>query len=176
MMNGNGQVWTEHLVPDVNPCGALRHFTDTDLPFREGKATQLAAMGRRDSPFQMYQAIMECYGYGLNRVQDRWHYIAWLFSNKQLYENAKGCCVKKEMATFQLDEQYAGIELKYFAPPERPGDIWYRKFDLDWSKNIETQSIPTMLRVAARRIEQALETGDGVTPNATVAKKAEDAG
>jgi hypothetical protein len=174
-MNGNGQMWTEHLFPDVNPCGTLRHFTDTDLPFASGKATQLAMSGRRDAPFQMYAALMEPYGYGINRMQDRWHYITWLFDNKQLYENAKGSCVQKEFATIQMDEPYASIQIRYFEPPTKdPSFIWYRKFDLDWSRErIDSQSLPTMLRVAARRIEQMLEANEPIVLNARVLSEAE---
>lgn len=172
-INGYGQVWTEHLGPDVNPCGLLAHFTDTNLPFEHGKRTQRAAMGMTDSPFQRYAAIMEVAGYGFNRMQDRWHYIAWLFDNKQLYENAQESCVKREHADIQMDEPYASIIIKYFAPPEQPSDIWYRKFDLDWSKKIESSQLPTMLRVAARRIEQSLEAGSPITPNAVLNAKLE---
>ncbi len=173
-MNGYGQAWTECLCPDVNPCGLLKDMTDTELPFEHAKRTQLRAMGTPQDPFQRYAAIMECYGYGLNRLQDRWHYVDWLFDNKQLYENAMGSCVKRDNATIQMDEAYASITLKYFDPPQSPSDIWYRKFDLDWSKKIEAQSIPTMLRVAARRIEQSLESGSGVVPNQVLAMKLED--
>jgi len=173
-MNGNGQVWTEHLFPEGSPIGALRHFTDTDLPFAHGKQTQAQMMGLRSGEFQRYAAILECYGYGINRFQDRWHYIAWLFDTKQLFENAKGCCVQKSLATIQMDEPYATLTLKYYEPPKEPSDIWYRKFDLDWTKAlVEVPAIPTMLRVAARRIEQMLESNEAVTPNAEVMRQAE---
>ena len=156
-LNDEGHPWSECMFnrDDCKTAGLIHEFLWNGDAFTHTKAHQKNAIGEPDVLPRRITTDLMVAEHRYNRMSDRFDYLWWILESKQILENARRVCPQENLVQMDINDPVASITLHYL----KPGN--WRTFDIaqNGPSKATMEELPTILRIAARRIEAQLEKG-----------------